>query len=191
MSEDSKSFYFYFKENMESMGLPAPESLFGTVSIAAATITALAAPLKDYGPHATIGQLSKLVPLAAAASPVAAIIIDKATVLAGCIASFYVGACIGSLAIAEAKSGGTWVTRPIRAYITLQMDALRPYRSAARIISNTSISDIFDCAKKHGIPIPSWLQKTLIAYPELCNADMRGIDRIALRKAQWAKLAVA
>ena len=83
--------------------------------------------------------------------------------IGGCFLSFYVGACIGSLAVATGKS----------------------------LSGGLSIVDIFDCAKSHDIPTSPELQKTLIAFPEICNADLRGSARIALRKAQWKKLSVA
>jgi hypothetical protein len=79
MPSDHKSFYFYFKENMEALGLPAPESLFGTLTTALATIGSLAAPLKEFGAQATMGQLAKLA-AGSAACPAAAIICDKALV---------------------------------------------------------------------------------------------------------------
>jgi len=191
MPSDNKSFYFYFEENMEALGLPCPESLFGSASAAVGAICTVAASIKELGAHATMGQVAALIEATEAASPVAAIIYKAGEVFLGCLASFYLGACIGSLAVAEAKSGGTCLTLPIRAYIKLQIEALRPYRHAAKILSNISISDIFECAKRHGIPIPSWLQKTLIAYPEICNADLRRSARIAVHKAQWSKMAVA
>jgi hypothetical protein len=163
MPSDHKSFYFYFKENMEALGLPAPESLFGTLTTALATIGSLAAPLKEFGAQATMGQLAKLAAAGSAACPAAAIICDKALVLAGCAASYYVGACIGSLAVATGRS----------------------------LSGGMSIADLFDCAKSHGIPTSPELQKTLIAFPEICNADLRGNVRIAVRMAQWAKLPIA
>ncbi len=163
MPSDSKSFYFYFKENMDALGLPAPESLFGTLTVAVGTIAALTAPLKEYGSQVTMADVIKLTAATGVAAPAATIIYDKALVAAGCLFSYYVGACIGSLSVATGR------------YISGGM----------------SIADLFDCAKRHGIPTSPELQKTLIAYPEICNADLRGSARIAVRKAQWSKMAVA
>jgi hypothetical protein len=166
-NQSEKTFYFYFKENMNALGLPAPESLFGTASTAVATIISLAAPIEKYGTNATMGQLASMTAATGAAgatgSAAAAIIIEKATVIAGCLLSFYVGACIGSLAVATGKS----------------------------LSGGLSIADLFACAKSHGIPTSTGLQKTLIAYPEICNADLRGAARIAVRKAQLSKMEVA
>ena len=41
MSGKKKSFYFYFKDNMESLGLQAPSTLFGSLNTAIVNITAL------------------------------------------------------------------------------------------------------------------------------------------------------
>lgn len=43
------SFYDYFRENMESLGLPAPQSLFGSVSTAIATSTTTLTQVEKFG----------------------------------------------------------------------------------------------------------------------------------------------
>ena len=97
MSEN-KTFYAYFKENMEGLGLPAPESLFSTVAAAVGTISAMVAVLEKYGENVTVAEL---VGTGSAAS-------EYLLVVGACSAAFYVGACIGSLAVATGKklSGG-------------------------------------------------------------------------------------
>ncbi|MGD9364524.1 MAG: hypothetical protein PVH87_02430 [Desulfobacteraceae bacterium] len=57
MSSDNKSFYKYFKENMESLGLPAPESLFGNVTSATATSATIVAAVEKFGAEVSIGEL--------------------------------------------------------------------------------------------------------------------------------------
>lgn len=143
--------------------MPCPESLFGSASTAVGAICALAASIKDLKAHATMGEVAAVIAATEAASPVAAIIYKAGEVFLGCLASFYLGACIGSLSVATGRS----------------------------LSGGMSISDLFDCAKSHAIPTSPELQKTLIAYPEICNADLRGSARIAVRKAQWSKMAVA
>jgi len=148
---------------MEALGLPCPESLFGSVGAALSTLGSIIAALDKLGPKATMAQIVKGAVAVGAGGPA---ITAAGRVLLGAgavLASYYVGACIGSLAVATGRS----------------------------LSGGMSIADIFDCAKRHGIPTPAELQKTLIAFPEICNADLRGGARIALRKAQWAKLAVA
>lgn len=43
------SFYSYFKENMEALGLPAPESLYGTAATALATLSTLNTLFEKFG----------------------------------------------------------------------------------------------------------------------------------------------
>jgi hypothetical protein len=145
-----KTFYTYFKENMKSMGLPAPETLFGTVGTATANISAIVGAVERFGSAVTIGELI-------GAGTVSEVLI----IIGSCTAAFYVGACIGSLAVAT----GMYFSDGI------------------------SIADLFACANQHGIKTSPWLQKIYISYPELCDHKLRGIDRIALRKAQWAMVA--
>jgi hypothetical protein len=52
-----RSFYSYFKENMETMGLPAPDSLFGKLATATATISAIVAAVEKFGRAVTLTEL--------------------------------------------------------------------------------------------------------------------------------------
>jgi hypothetical protein len=49
-----RTFYSYFKENMETMGLPAPDSLFGKLSTATATTSAIVAAVEKFGTAVTL-----------------------------------------------------------------------------------------------------------------------------------------
>ncbi|MET0267025.1 MAG: hypothetical protein ABW202_15585 [Duganella sp.] len=91
-------FYRYFKENMEALGLPAPESLFGTLQTTVATVTVLLTNIDKYGKTVTVGEL-----LGAGTR------LEKLSVAAALSAAFYAGACIGSLAVATGRTlaGGT------------------------------------------------------------------------------------
>jgi hypothetical protein len=166
--KSEKSFYAYFKKNMEEMGLPAPETLFGKLTTAATTIAAMANYVKIYGDKATVAEMVGTISGAAAGAGggtvgVATVFSEVVVFTGSLLAAYYVGACIGSLAVATGKS----------------------------LSGGISIADVFACAKSHGIPTSPELQKTLIAFPEICNADLRGSARIAVRNAQWAKMAVA
>ena len=44
-------FYKYFKENMEALGLAAPESLFGTLQTAIGTAATILSQIDKYGPR--------------------------------------------------------------------------------------------------------------------------------------------
>jgi hypothetical protein len=46
---NQQSFYSYFKENMDGLGLPAPESLFGTLSSATATAATILSQIDKFG----------------------------------------------------------------------------------------------------------------------------------------------
>jgi hypothetical protein len=91
-------FYDYFKENMDALGLPAPESLFGTVTAAVANAAAILGQIDKLGTAVTVEELVG-----------AGTILEGAGYLGGCLAAAYVGAVIGSLAVATGRtlSGGT------------------------------------------------------------------------------------
>lgn len=91
-------FYKYFKENMEALGLTAPDSLFGSQQAAVGTITTILAFTDKHGAKVTVQELvgagTKLEVLGA---------------MGAVCAAFYAGAAIGSLAVATGRtlSGGT------------------------------------------------------------------------------------
>jgi hypothetical protein len=89
----ASSFYQYFKENMDSMGLPVPETLFGTLSTATSTINSIVAVVTKFGTRVTVGELVG-----------AGALSEGLIVVGGVTAAFYVGACIGSLAVATGRS---------------------------------------------------------------------------------------
>lgn len=97
-------FYRYFKENMEGLGLPAPETLFGTVQTAVANATVILSQIDKFGKAVTIGELIG-----------AGTRLEGLGVVAACSAAFYVGAVIGSIAVATGRSlaGGTTIAEVI------------------------------------------------------------------------------
>lgn len=88
-------FYKYFKENMDSLGLPAPEGLFGTAQAAIANCAIFVAHIDKFGTKITVRELIK-----------AGTRLEKLGVVAALSASFYVGAVIGSIAVAAGRSLG-------------------------------------------------------------------------------------
>ncbi len=92
MATEGKTFYGYFKANMEAMGLPAPSSLFDSASKATTTIKALADLVTKFGTRVTVGELIG-----------AGTALEGLSVAGGMLASFYVGACIGSFIVALNK----------------------------------------------------------------------------------------
>jgi hypothetical protein len=93
-------FHRYFKENMEALGLPAPDSLFGNMQSGLTTVSVLLASIDKFGKRATIADLIG-----------AGTRLEKLGMVGTLSAAFYAGACIGSLAVAGGRSlsGGTSV----------------------------------------------------------------------------------
>ncbi|MGF1693923.1 hypothetical protein [Photobacterium kagoshimensis] len=89
----SGDFYKYFEENMNALGLSAPKSLFESVEKATATATTILSTLSHLGRTATIGEI-----IGATAS------LEKLAVVGAISASAYVGAVIGSIAVASGRS---------------------------------------------------------------------------------------
>ncbi|MCD5997032.1 hypothetical protein KDX38_25995 [Pseudomonas sp. CDFA 602] len=136
-------FYKYFKENMDALNLPAPESLFSSLTTAVSTSTTILGTLEKLGPATTlrevIGATTKL---------------EALSVIASVSAAFYVGAIIGSIAVATGRtlSGGT------------------------------SLADVLFTAQKHNLK-PEWLTRYLSAYPGIYNASAPGRDSYRHRLA--------
>jgi hypothetical protein len=92
------NFYRYFKENMAGLGLPAPETLFGTVRATVGSASALMAQIDKFGARVTVRELI-----------VAGTRLEGLATIGACSAAFYAGAVVGSLAVALGRSlaGGT------------------------------------------------------------------------------------
>ena len=89
----SGSFFQTFKRNMNETGLPAPKQLFGNAITAIASIKTMLAALDKMGKAVTIGELLG-----------ATTLIEGLETVLAVSAAFYIGACIGSLAVASAES---------------------------------------------------------------------------------------
>ncbi len=91
------TFYTYFKENMDGLGLPCPDTLFGTVAATVASATAILKVIDTFGRSVTIADVIG-----------AGTKLEALGVIGACSAAFYVGAVIGSLAIVTQRtvSGG-------------------------------------------------------------------------------------
>jgi hypothetical protein len=89
----NKTFYDYFKENMDRLGAPCPENTFGTLTLAIATIKTLLTEIEKYGPKVTIAEIA-----------VAGSGLEILGYLGAVGAAWYIGCCIGSLAVATGRS---------------------------------------------------------------------------------------
>lgn len=87
------NFYQYFKENMDGLGLPAPKTLFGSMQTAVGSATVILTQIDKFGKSVTIGELIG-----------AGTRLEGLGVIAACSAAFYVGAVIGSIAVAIGRS---------------------------------------------------------------------------------------
>ncbi|MFE8073464.1 hypothetical protein QQM79_20600 [Marinobacteraceae bacterium S3BR75-40.1] len=97
MSECYKSgdFQKYFNENMDALGLPYPTSFFDTYNATLAHLTIMVEAIKNLGKGATVSEL-----IGATTG------LERLKVAAAFGASAYVGAVIGSLAVASGRSLG-------------------------------------------------------------------------------------
>ena len=89
----ASEFYKYFKENMDSLGLDCPETLFATKGTAINTATTLLAAIQQHGTKVTVAEL-----IGAGTG------LEKLIYLGALRASFYVGAVVGSIAVATGRS---------------------------------------------------------------------------------------
>jgi hypothetical protein len=121
-----------FTENTSALGLPAPSSLFGSVQAAASKIAT------TLGPGATVAELIGATRALAALSVVGAL-----------SASFYVGACIGSLIVAAN---------------TAMQCTTASAASAARTVTS-----------KYGLAIPATMLTFIQLHPEvMIDSPSRG-----------------
>ena len=127
-------FYKYFKENMDALGLPAPESLFGTASTTVANAGTILSQIDKFGRGVTIRE-----------------IIGAGTKLEGlgsigaCVAAYYAGAVIGSLAVASGRS----------------------------LAGGTSLADVIFTAKTNGLD-RKWLTAILQRWPRFHDSTLVG-----------------
>lgn len=118
-------FYQYFKENMDGLNLPAPVSLFGSLQLAVANASIFLSHIDKFGKTLTVGELVG-----------AGTQLERLAVAANLSAAFYVGAVIGSIAVASGRS----------------------------LAGGTSLADVLFEASKYKLN-PTWLSSTLRTYP--------------------------
>lgn len=91
----SGDFKKYFNENMRDLGLPVPDTLFDNINAAIANAGLILETLSSLGKTATMLEVIK-----------ATTGLERLKVAAALSASFYVGAVIGSIAVASGRSLG-------------------------------------------------------------------------------------
>ncbi|WKB52979.1 hypothetical protein [Eleftheria terrae] len=127
---DFSKFYEYFRENMAALGLPAPQELYGNLTLALGSVTALELFIEKYGTKVTVRELLG-----------AGLRAEKLATVGAMQAAGYLGAVIGSIAVATGRCLGNGVT----------------------------IGEVLFSATKHGINSP-WLAAHLARYPAIYDA---------------------
>ena len=161
LASNDKTFYIYFKDNMNATPFIAcPETLFGQFSAAVGTISAMANYVKTYGNSATVAEMLLTIGGSAAAAGsggvgAATVTAELGVAIVELGAAYYVGACIGSLFVAAVKSSSD-----------LYMRAAVAHRSTDKPVFN-KVHDISRFAKQNNIEISSEVQKVLHRYPQL------------------------
>ncbi|SDG13781.1 MULTISPECIES: hypothetical protein [unclassified Duganella] len=120
-------FYKYFKENMEALGLPAPENLYGNLQLAINTAMTLVGYVEKFGTKVTVREMIG-----------AGIRGEKLLTVWTMGASYYVGAVIGSIAVAAGRS----------------------------LAGGTSLADVLIRAQMNHLHRP-WLPGVLLRHPEI------------------------
>jgi len=91
----TRDFKTYFNENMQALGLPVPSTLFDTYTSAIANVGLILEAIRELGRSASMLEVIK-----------ATNGLERLKVTAAIGASYYVGAVIGSIAVATGRSLG-------------------------------------------------------------------------------------
>jgi len=91
----SGDFSKYFKENMNDLGLSVPSGLFDTAEKATATAILILGTIEKIGSGATMAEIAG-----------ATVGLEKLAILSALSAAGYVGAVIGSIAVATGRVAG-------------------------------------------------------------------------------------
>lgn len=138
------NFYQHFADNMKALNLPAPESLFGTLTTATGSIGAMVKYIQTFGTKATVREMFMTLPGAVSGAGGGAVgfatAASEALLVVGAVsAAYYIGACLGSLAVATKRT----------------------------VIKEVSVAECLSTAVANGIETPQWLLYTLTSYPSL------------------------
>jgi len=82
----------YFNENMTDLGLPVPSTIFDSIASAIASAALMLEAMSSLGPTATVAELL-----------IATKNVEKLKLASTLLASYWVGAVVGSLAVATGR----------------------------------------------------------------------------------------
>ncbi|MCW7537595.1 hypothetical protein OOT46_06980 [Aquabacterium sp. A7-Y] len=130
-------FYDYFLENMQGLGLPAPDEMYGNLPLALSNLTGMQLFIESHGAQVTVKELIG-----------AGLRGDKLSAIGGMLASFYVSAVVGSIAVATGRCLGKAAT----------------------------MADVLRSAREHGFNSP-WLAGHLARNPGMYDPTVSGRKR--------------
>lgn len=130
-------FTHHFEENMRALGLPAPNSIYTTVVAVVGALKGMSDVISTYGRTTTTTQLAMRITWGYSIAP---IIARASGFILAVGAAYYVGAMIGSAAVAVYKSAGC--SGPV------------------------SVADVVAWARSQDIDA-QWLEAELISNPEI------------------------
>ena len=96
-------FAYHYEKNMQALGLPAPTTFYTSLAAATAAIKSMADAISLYGRTATMSQLAMRATWGYSMAP---IVSRVGGIVLSVGAAYYVGACIGSVAVAAIKANG-------------------------------------------------------------------------------------
>ncbi|GJI89807.1 hypothetical protein [Duganella hordei] len=108
----------YFNENMSSLGVPTPAGLYGSVATALSSAGTIAGAIKLFGPDVTVREL------------IGAGTLTEEFAYAGALqASFYLGAVVGSIAVATGRvlGGGARIADLFSAVDAAPLEVISEY----------------------------------------------------------------
>jgi len=144
-----KSWGELFKENMNSMGLPAPQGLYLSAGTFLGTTGTLLRAVERFGPTATVAEITTTGSLATSVGAV-----DLVSLAGATLASAYIGASIGSAFTATVLSNNCQgIKRPP---VSGQMGRNNRFKK----------TDVIAFSKDNNI-YSSWLDNVLEEYPEI------------------------
>ncbi len=109
-------FYKYFKENMDGLGLPSPDSLFSSAQTAVGTVSVLMSAIEKFGRVVTIREV-----IGAGTG------LEGLAVTGACSAAYYAGAVVGSIAVATGRTMNNGTSLADVMFIAKQNDWYVPW----------------------------------------------------------------
>lgn len=163
MDTGCRTFGYYFNENMSALGLPTIKNIGDSFANIGTNVTAMLGALSHFGSKATVAELLG-----------ATLKAEKAGVFMALYGSFYMGACVGSLAVVSMRFqdchpralplGSTGRNNPYKYgqhTNRLKMERLNRAQQAQQVILWGQINNVYADQIRH----------VLIQHPEIYDTD--------------------